>query len=97
MMLFTIMAVLNAAYYGVRKYSHVPAPHLDPSRDKMPGGGRDCLFRLPPALLWSISRFGIEEAVRVSCYLAGCVQTVFRRMYFNAWDGASHSDYYSYS
>lgn len=64
MMVFTMMEVLDAAYYGVRMYFRVPDPRLYPALDDLPGGGLGRLFRLPPTLLRSIRRFGIEKAVR---------------------------------
>lgn len=71
MMAFTIMGVLDAAYYGVHIYSRVPSFRLYPFPDDTLSGGLGRLFRLPPMLLGSIQRFAIEKDVRDSCYLVG--------------------------
>lgn len=75
MMLTAIMSVLDAAYYVMRIYWRLSDLRLYPSLNDLAGGGLRRLFRLPPTLTGSIRRFGIEIAVRGSCYLAGYVKT----------------------
>lgn len=75
-MVFTIMAVLDAAYYEVPIYSHVSDPRLYRSANDLRGDGLGGLFRRPPTLLGSIRRFRIKKAVRGSCYAAGCTKVV---------------------
>lgn len=54
-----------------------------PSSVDIPSGGLSRLFDLPPALLVSINRFGIERTARGSYYPAEYAEAVFSwREYF---------------
>lgn len=79
-MVFSIMAVIHAAYYGMRIYSHVTDSRLYFSAEDIPGDGLERLVCFPPTLLGPIRRLGIQKAMLGSRYPAGCVEAVFYRM-----------------
>lgn len=93
---FTFMAVVDAACYELPIYSSVSGPDLYPSPENIPCGGLGTLFFLPPTLLGSKRRFGIEEAVRGSCNPAGYDEAVFHRMECIVGDGTPHLGYCQY-
>lgn len=97
MMVVSIEAVLDASYCGVRVYFRVPDPSLLPPADDLPGGGLVRLFCLPPKLLGSKTRRGIEEAVRGSSFWLSNAEGVFRRMGYIFWAETSHPCHFQYS
>lgn len=97
MTVFKIMAVLDGAYHKVRIYSRVPDLRSYPAPDDLRGGELGRFFCLPPTLLRSIKRFGIERAVRGSRYLAWHAEAVFRQIECILRDETSYPGYCQYS
>lgn len=70
-MVFTVMQVLDAVYYGMRMYSRVPDLGLCLSLNDVLGGELGRCFCLHSTLLGSTRRFGTEEPLRGSWHTAG--------------------------
>lgn len=79
-MIFTVLVVLDAAYYRVHANLRARSPRLCSPLNNILGDGLGRLFRLLPSLLRSTERFETENAVRRSCYSTGCAEVVLHRM-----------------
>lgn len=97
MMIFTFLAFLNAAYYGVGNYSWFADSCLYPSPDDVRGGGPGRSSRLFTSLLGSRKRFMIERAVRGSHYPVMYVEAVFHWMECTVRERNPHLTYFGYS
>lgn len=91
------MAALDAACYGVGIHFRVPYSYLCLSAKNTRGGRLGRLFRLPPTVFGTIRRFGIEKAVRGSCFPVGYVKALLHRMECILWDATPHPGYGGYS